>query len=157
MFSDIASDRHIIKIHFSNLVLPISPRQIIDKLKTSNFKIPVFGSRPSSKSVPPTRTLWRRRQRLRYIYANLMGRLSAPSSSSSTTTDAADAAADLIFNMLKKRPLRRRRQRQHRCHRRRRRRRRLRRSIAPVFIFKSVLPNEKRQFTLLFPRGNVDC
>ena len=154
MFSDIASDRHIIKIHFSNLVLPISPQQIIDKLKTSNFKIPVFGSRPSPKSVPPTRTLWRRRQRLRYIYANLMGRLSAPSSS--TTTDAADAAADLIFNMLKKRPLRRRRQRQHRCHRRRRRRR-LRRSIAPVFIFKSVLPNEKRQFTLLFPRGNVDC
>ena len=156
MFSDIASDRHIIKIHFSNLVLPISPQQIIDKLKTSNFKIPVLGSRPSPKSVPPTRTLWRRRQRLRYIYANLMGRLSAPSSSSSTTTDAADAAADLIFNMLKKRPLRRRRQRQHRCHRRRRRRR-LRRSIAPVFIFKSVLPNEKRQFTLLFPRGNVDC
>ena len=156
MFSDIASDRHIIKIHFSNLVLPISPQQIIDKLKTSNFKIPVLGSRPSPKSVPPTRTLWRRRQRLRYIYANLMGRLSAPSSSS-TTTDAADAAADLIFNMLKKRPLRRRRQRQHRCHRRRRRRRRLRRSIAPVFIFKSVLPNEKRQFTLLFPRSNVDC
>ena len=64
-------------------------------------------------------------QRLRYIYANLMGRLSA-----ATTTDAANAAAaadaDLISNMLKKRPTRRRRRRrQHCCLRQRRRRRRI--------------------------------
>ena len=111
----------------------------------------------STKSAPPTRTLWRRQrrrrlQRLRYIYANLMGRLSA-----ATTTDAANAAADaadLIFNMLKKRPTR-----QHRCHRRRRCRKQSSPSSsyrAPVFIFKSALPNEKRQFIRRF-RGNVYC